>query len=67
MNELERTVVGRACFLDAIEPAQQLRARRVQVVVLVEVDALDKRESSLGVARFRDGGSLVELDRPTSR
>ena len=44
VDELERAVVGRAGLVDAVEPAQQLGARRVQVVVAVEVEALDQRE-----------------------
>jgi len=67
MNELERAVVGRAGVFDAIEPAQQLRARRVQIVVAVELEALHQRERGLDLARFGDGDGLVELPRPTSR
>src|SRR5206468_7308865 len=44
VNELERAVVGRSGLVDAVEPAQQLGARRVQVVVAVELEALRKRE-----------------------
>ena len=66
MNERQRTVVGRAGVFDAIEPAQQVRARRVQIVVAVELEALDQGEGGLDVARFGDGDGPV-APRPTSR
>jgi hypothetical protein len=62
VNELERARVGRAGVFDAIEPAQQVRADRVQVMVLLELEALDQSERGLDLARFGDRGSLVELD-----
>jgi hypothetical protein len=40
VHELERALVGRVGAFDAIERAQQLRARRVQIVVTVELEAL---------------------------
>jgi hypothetical protein len=36
VNELQRAVVGRPSAVNAIEPPQQLRARGVQIVVVVE-------------------------------
>src|SRR5918999_1520783 len=56
-----RAVVGRAGVFDAIEPAQQLRARRVQVVVAVELQALHQGERGFDLARFGDGDGPVEL------
>ena len=61
MNELERPVVGGSGVFDSIEPAQQLRARRMQIVVAVELEALHQRERGLDLARFGDGGGPVEL------
>ena len=62
MDELERALVGGAGLVDAVEPAQQLRARRVQVVVAVELEALDQVERGLDVARLGDRRGPVELD-----
>jgi hypothetical protein len=61
MDELERALIGRAAFVDAIEATQQLRARRVQIVVPVELEAAQQLQRGLDVARFRDGGRVVEL------
>ena len=58
---MQRAVVSRARIVGAVEPAQQLRARGVQVVVAVEVEALDQGERALDVARLGDRGGLVEL------
>jgi NAD(P)H-binding len=44
VNQLERALVGRTSVVDAIEPAQKLRARRVQIVVAVELEPLDDTE-----------------------
>src|SRR5205085_12536779 len=60
--EPERAIVGRACVLDAIEAPQQLSTRRVQVVVAVELEPVDKGERGLDLARLGHGGSLIELD-----
>ena len=62
MDEPQRAVVGRAGLVDPIEPAQQLRASGVQVVVVLELEALRQREGGLDVARFRDGDRVVQLD-----
>src|SRR5207244_12328355 len=61
VNELEGAVVGRAGVVDAIEPTQQLRARRVQIVVEVELEALDQGERGLDLARLGDGDGPVQL------
>jgi hypothetical protein len=61
VNELERPVVGRAGVFDAVEPAQQIRVRRAQIVVAVELEAFHQRERGLDLARFGDGDGLVEL------
>ena len=53
-DEGERAVVGRAGLLDAIEPPQQLGARRVQVVVLLGVFAASVRSGRMrSIARLR--------------
>ena len=62
MNELERAVVGGSGFPDAIEPAEELGARRMQIRIAVELEALHEGERGLDVARFGDGAGLVELD-----
>src|SRR4029453_7715774 len=62
VNELERPVVGGAGLFDPIEPAQQLRAGRVEVVVALELEALDQVEGGFGVARLGHRSSLIELD-----
>jgi hypothetical protein len=61
MRELERALVSRAGVFDAIEPAQQLRVRRVQIVVAVELEGLHQSEPRLDLARFGEGGGPVEL------
>ena len=61
MDELERALVGRTSLVDAIEPAQQLGARCVQIVVRVELEAVDQCERSLDLARFGHGCGLVQL------
>ena len=50
MHELECATVRRAGVVDSIEPAQQLRARRVEVVVAVELESLDQGEGCLDLA-----------------
>ena len=62
VDERERAVVGRPRLLDAVEPAQQLGARGVQVVVAVELEAVHERERALRVARLGHRGGPVELD-----
>jgi acyl-CoA synthetase (AMP-forming)/AMP-acid ligase II len=42
-DELERPLVGGAGVLDTTEPAQQLGPRGVEVVVAIEVEAVDQR------------------------
>ena len=61
MDELERALVGRTSLVDAIEPAQRLGARCVQIVVRVELEAVDQCERSLDLARFGHGCGLVQL------
>ena len=66
-DELERAPVRRAGLVDAVEPAQQLGARRVEVVVAVELEAVDQGERRLDVARLGDRGGLGSARRPASR
>jgi hypothetical protein len=59
-----RAVVDRSGVFDAIEPAQQLRVRRAQMVVAVELEALGQSERGLDLARFGGGyGSAEPHDR----
>src|SRR6266511_5299200 len=60
--EVERAVVGRAGVVDSVEPAQQLCAGRVEIVVAVELEALDQGERGLDLAGFGDGDGPVQLD-----
>jgi hypothetical protein len=52
VHELEGALVGRAGFVDAVEPAQELGARRVEVVIAVELEPVDQGQRGLRVARF---------------
>ena len=61
MDELEGAVVGSASLVDAIEPAEQLRLRRVQVVVAIEVEALHQFERGHNLAGF-GRMAAVQLD-----
>src|SRR5215207_8517101 len=62
VSELERSVVGGARVVWAIEAAEQLRSRRVQVEVAVELEAVHYCEGCLDIARLGDRGGSVELD-----
>ena len=61
MNQLERTLILLARVLDALEPPQELRARRVQIVVLIELEPVRKRKGCFYVARFGHRDGSVEL------
>src|SRR5947209_18399366 len=61
-RELERTLVRRARLVVTTEAAQELRPRRVQVLVVVELQRLDDSQSLLGRASLRDCDCAVELD-----
>ena len=61
MDQLQRAAVGGPRVLGAIEPAEQLRAGRVQVVVAVEIEVIDEGEGGLDVACLCDGGGPVQL------
>ena len=62
MDELECAVVLGSRLVDTTEPPQQLCSGRVQVVVAVELEAVDELERSLDVTRFGDCRGPVELD-----
>ena len=62
VNELQRTNVGRARVLLTREPAQQLGAGCMQVVVGVELEAVSESQCALEVAGFRQRCGPVELD-----
>ena len=49
-------------LLGAVEPAQQLRPRGVQVVVAVELQRVDERQRRLDVAGLGDRDRAVQLD-----
>ena len=61
MDELERARIRRTGVLGAAESAEEL-ARVAEVVVAVEVEALDELERGLDVACLGHGGGPVELD-----
>ena len=67
VHELERALVGGAGLVGALEPAQQLGAGRVQVVVAVELEPLDERERRLDVARPRRSRRPGSARPPASR
>jgi hypothetical protein len=50
VNELERAIVGGPGLVDSVEPAEELRSRRVQIVIGVEVEALHQLERGFDVA-----------------
>ena len=62
VDELERARVGCPGVVDAVEPAQQLGAGGVQVVVAVELEAVDERERGLDVAGLGERRRVVQLD-----
>jgi hypothetical protein len=62
VDELECAFVGCAGVFSAFEPAQELAAGRVQIVVVVEFEPLGERECGLNLSCFGEGGGLVELD-----
>jgi hypothetical protein len=49
-HELERPAICVAGLVDALESSEKLGPRRVQVVVLVELEAVDERECTLHVS-----------------
>jgi hypothetical protein len=62
VHERERSPVRGAGLLDAVEAAQELRPRCVQVVVLVEVEPFDEREAALDLPCLGQRRRLVQLD-----
>ena len=63
MDELERPRVGDTSLLGTIETPQELRPRRVQVVVAVELETVGDRERGLGVARLGNGNGRLSRRR----
>src|SRR2546423_15087199 len=62
VDELQCAVVRLAGVVGAVEPPQQLGARRVQVVVGVELQAADELEGALDLAGPGQGARPVNLD-----
>src|SRR3954452_5620560 len=60
-RQLDRAGVRVARLVGPAEPAQQLAACRVEVAVLVKLDALDDREAGLGPLGLRDRDRAAEL------
>ena len=61
VDELERPLVGVPGLVGSIEAPQQLRAGRVEVVVVLELQAVHQRERGLRVAGLGDGRRPVQL------
>src|SRR5438132_1031679 len=61
VDQRQRTAVGLAGLRSATEAAQQLAPRRVQVAVVLEVEAIDDAEPRLGTLGFRDRHGPVQL------
>jgi hypothetical protein len=62
VDEFEGAFVGCSGVVGAFEPAQELAAGRVQIVVVLEFEPLGERECGLNLSRFGERGGLVELD-----
>ena len=62
VDELERAVVGVPRLVLASQPAKELGARRVQVVVAIEVETIGQDERGLGVPGLGQRGGAIELD-----
>src|SRR3954470_11927064 len=62
MDELECPAVGRPRFVRLPEAAEKLSSGRVQIVVAVEVERLDRGEPALDVARLRRWEGSFQLD-----
>src|SRR5213080_1417082 len=62
VHERERTLVGVARLARATEAGQQLTSRRVQVVVVAQVEAIGDVEAGAGALRLghRDGPSQLD-------
>ena len=67
VHELERAAVGVARLVGAVEAAQQLGARRVEVVVAVELEPLDERERAPRRRPPRRARPRGSARRPASR
>jgi len=61
-HELQRSLVRRLGVGFAAEAAQELGSGRVEVVVAVELEAVDEGERRLRVAGLGDRGGLIQLD-----
>ena len=62
VDELQRAQVGDAGLGRPVETAQELAARRVQVAVAAEVDAVGDLEPRLGPLGLGHGDGPAELD-----
>ena len=62
VDEREGAAEGSARLRGAPQAAQQLAARRVQVAVVVELEAIDDVEPRLGAVGLGDGHGPAELD-----
>src|SRR5262245_27593118 len=61
-HQLERALVRCPRLVVPAQAVQQLGAGRVEIVVRVELEAVDQRQRLLGLAGFRDGSRAVQLD-----
>src|SRR5689334_17562058 len=62
VSQLERPSIGGAGLLGAAEPPQQVRSRRMEVVVCVQLQAVDELERLPRAASLADRDRAVELD-----
>ena len=62
VRQLERPRVRDARLRVAAEPAQAVRARRVEVVIAGELELVEQREPRAGPVRLGDGDGAVQLD-----
>src|ERR671924_1385209 len=62
MHELERAFVRLTGLFDAVEPTQKLSPRGVQIVVLVEGEAVDEGDGRCRLSGLGDCRGMVELD-----
>ena len=62
MDQRQRAAVGIAGLCSATEAAQQLAPRRVQVAVVVEIEAIDDAEPCLRTLRLGDRDGPVQLN-----
>ena len=61
-DQRQRPQIGVARLVGAAQTAQQLTLGRMQVVIVVELEAIDDLEAGLGAVLLGDGHGAAELD-----